>query len=324
MKNKYLYEIKIYGIKEFVIHILWYFNKDEKLLAKMNRLREKRFDLYNMNQKEDIMRRVSQFNNKRELNVKFPNTFCEKIQWIKINDLPQIKTDLSDKYKVRAWVSQKIGDKYLIPILGSWNNVSDIDFESLPKQFCLKVNHGSGMNCIVKDKEKLNYMYVRRIFDAWMNNPFHMNTLEMQYKNISRKIIAEKYIEEMDGNLYDYKFHCFNGKPTFIQCIGGRDLIKHTGYQNNYDLRWNKLDWTFEDYPVFPYEVKKPAKLDEMIEVAKKLSEEFDYVRVDLYEIGDNVKFGEMTFTPASGIYPYKGTWTREKDEELGRLITVC
>ena len=137
------------------------------------------------------------------------------------------------------------------------------------------------------------------------------------------KIIAEKYIEQLDGQLYDYKFHCFNGKPIFIQCIGGRDLKKHTGFQNNYSLKWEKLDWTFEDYPQFPYNVEKPKALQEMIEIAERLSKDFLYVRIDLYDLKEKVLFGEMTFTPASGIYPYKGTWTKEKNAEIGRYLNL-
>lgn len=130
-------------------------------------------------------------------------------------------------------------------------------------------------------------------------------------------------MRELDHSLYDYKIHCFNGRPAFIQCIGDRDLARHAGCQNNFDMEWNKLDWTFEDYPEFPYEVPKPQRLDKMIAYAEKLSAGFAYVRVDLYEIDNRVYFGEMTFTPASGLYPYRGTWTRELDERLGGWLRL-
>ena len=257
------------------------------------------------------------------LDFAHPRTFTEKIQWMKFFDCTSQKTRLADKYAVRKWIDETIGAEYLVPLLGVWESFTDIDFDLLPQSFCLKTNHGSGMNCVVKDKSKVNMKEEGRVFQWWMDCPFWIGTIETQYKNIQHKIIAEKYIEEMDGELYDYKFHCFNGKPMFVQCIGGRDLKKHTGYQMNFDLDWKPLDWIFEDYPAFPYDVQKPECLTEMIRIAEKLSSEFSYVRVDLYEISGKVFFGEMTFTPASGMYPYKGTWTREKDLELGDKLQL-
>ena len=241
---------------------------------------------------------------------------------MKLYDSTYEKTRFADKYLVREWIKETIGERYLVPLLGVWDRFEDIDFDKLPENYVLKCNHGSGMNLVVKnnlDKEK-----ARELFDKWMNTNYAFRAgLEMHYADMPRKIIAEKYIEEMDGSLYDYKIHCFGGEPKFIQCIGDRDLKKHTGYQMNYDTEWHELDWTFEDYPRFPYEVAKPVCLDEMLDVAKKLSAGFSYVRVDLYEIKGNVLFGEMTFTPASGNYRYQGSFTRDVDMRLGEMIEL-
>lgn len=252
-----------------------------------------------------------------------PTLFTEKIQYLKIYDNSPIKVMLADKYSVRKWISEKIGDDYLIPLLGAWDKFEDINFDLLPDKFCIKTNHGSGMNYVVKDKSAVDFNKVGEIFSWWLRRPFYAGSLELHYENIPRKIIAEKYIVEMDGGLYDYKLHCFNGEPMFIQCIGDRNLINHTGYQMNFSVDWNPLDWVFEDYPFFSHVVAKPKCLTEMIDIAKILSTGFRYVRVDLYEISGKVLFGEMTFTPASGIYPYKGTWTRKKNKELGDMLKL-
>lgn len=169
-------------------------------------------------------------------------TFTEKLQWLKIFDATPIKSRLADKYLVRNWVAEKIGQEYLIPLLGVWDDFDDIDFDDLPDQFVLKCNHGSGMNIIVRDKKTFDKQQAREKLNSWLAFDYGMSDgIELHYTRIDRKIIAEKYIEEMNGGLLDYKFHCFNGTVKFIQTIGDRDLIKHTGHQNFYNLKWNAL-----------------------------------------------------------------------------------
>ena len=254
-------------------------------------------------------------------------TFTEKIQYLKLMDMDELKCQLSDKFLVREWVHKKNCENlFMIPLINTSETYSQIDFSDLPEQFVLKMNHGSGMNYIVKEKSRLtqsDFNYMHDLFYWWKRCPFYADTMQLQYKNIKRKIVVEKYIEQMDLDLFDYKVHCFNGEPRFIQCIGSRNIKTHTGFQNNYDFEWNKLEWTFEDYPNFVKEIPKPECLDDMYNIAKKLSEGFIYVRVDLYEIDGKVYFGEMTFTPASGYYPYKGTWTYDMDIKLGKYIRL-
>ena len=319
--GKCVKEITNYGLKGFILHCMWRMTKNDAIKSKYYSIKAKRYFLCDKMKQAEI---ISDFYEEMigiRIDINNPRTFCEYLQWIKLNEMPIEKTNLSDKYAVREWISKEIGEQYLVPIIGVWDRFDEINFDALPNQFCLKTNHGSGMNYIVKDKNSININKLKKQFEEWMEYEFSMQTFEVQYYPIKRKIIAEKYMEEMSGNLYDYKFHCFNGEPIFIQCIGDRDLVTHKGFQNNYDLEWRKLDWIFEDYPQFDYEVAKPSKLNEMIDVAKKLARDFRYVRVDLYEINGQVKFGEMTFTPSSGLYPYKGTWTRMKDEQLGDLM---
>lgn len=255
--------------------------------------------------------------------ITYPSTFTGKIQWMKFNEDLNIRARLSDKYLAKEWVKEKVGEKYIIPTIGAWDNVDDIPFDELPNQVVLKANHGSGMNYIIKDKSAINWNKTKKVLNRWLNTRFGWNGMELQYHLIQRKIIAETFISEMSGNLLDYKVHCFNGVPTFIQVIGDRIPGKHNGRQANYDFDWNRLPWVFEDYPAFDHDIERPEKLEEIYEVSKKLSSDFPYVRVDLYCIKDEVKFGEMTFTPGNGIYPYKGTWTRELDLKYGSMIKI-
>lgn len=314
-------EIEHLGINEFFLHIMARTLKIESAITKMYIQREKYYEKLSNEQLEQELNSIYKRIMKYDICYDNPRSFTEYIQYVKLHDADNIKTILADKLLVRDWIRNKIGEKYLIPLLGVWDNVSEINFKELPNQFCLKVNHGSGMNYVVKNKEQMNKRTINRLFKAWMQRPFEAVALERHYKNINRKIIAEQYIEGLEGSLYDYKIHCFNGKPVFIQCIGNRNLKLHTGEQGIYDLEWNKLEWTFETYPAFNQEVSKPQRLKEMLEIATKLASGFKYVRVDLYDLEDKVLFGEMTFTPGAGFYPYLGTWTREKDLELGNLI---
>lgn len=255
-----------------------------------------------------------------ELDLVDPQNFNQKIQWLKLFDNSSIKTELSDKYLVREWVKEKIGEKYLIPIYGAWNDVDDIDFNILPKKFILKANHGSGMNYVVENKSTVNKEKLKKIIKLWLKTPYDMSSMEQQYYAIPRKVIAEKYIEQNDGNLMDYKIHCFNGVPKIIQVIGDRDLINHTAKECYFDLNWKRNDNMYNTYEQYKIAPEKPVCFDEMIEVAKRLSRDFIYVRVDLYIISDGIKFGEMTFTPAAGI----GKWGKKSSNELvGKMIDI-
>lgn len=316
------YELKHFGAKAVIYHMLLLKNINvEKYRTLYWCELEKKYATLDDKQLAMYLKHIYEKIVNNNLNYKSAETFTQKIQWMKIYDNTSIKSRLADKYEVREWITKKIGSHYLIPLLGVWDSFDEIDFNKLPKSFCLKTNHGSAMNYVVKDKSKMNKTEVRELFHWWMQRPFWVGSLETHYRIIPRKIIAEKYIEEMSGGLLDYKIHCFNGKPMFIQCIGERDLKKHTGYQMNFDLNWKPLNWSFETYPLFKTTVKKPKCLSEMLHIAEVLSADFKYVRVDLYEIGGKVFFGEMTFTPSSGFYPYKGSWNKEKDKELGSYI---
>lgn len=251
----------------------------------------------------------------KTLNIKNPRTFNEKIQWMKLYDSTPLKTQLADKYLVQDWVKKTIGEEYLILLLGVWDDFDDIDFSSLPNKFVLKANHGSGWNIIVTDKSSFDSVSAKKKFDKWMKMNYGKNNLEPHYIPIVPKIIAEEYIADVDGNLPDYKIHCFNGKPTFIQYIGERNISPKEAF---YDIYWNLMPFT-RNYSIFETPIAKPVNLKEMISISKLLSESFIYVRIDLYVLNDDsIKFGEMTFTPAAGM----GKWTPpEYDSKMGELI---
>ena len=254
------------------------------------------------------------------LNLSAPEDYNQKIQWLKIYDNSEIKTPLSDKYAVREWITSKIGSEYLVPLLGVWDNPEDIDFTSLPSRFCLKANHGSGMNIVVRDKSSLDTARSIKTMRKWLAVPYGVYGYEPQYFKIPRKIIAEEYIEQSDGDLVDYKIHCFDGRPGIIQVIGSRDLKAHTALEAFYSPEWVRNDLMYHTYRQYPHELERPAFLDDLLKTAAVLSEGFKYVRVDLYHVNGRVKFGEMTFTPACGFSRWP---SRESAKAAGDMIKI-
>lgn len=252
------------------------------------------------------------------LNLDNPNTFNEKLQWLKLYYRNPLMTRCADKVAVRDYVAEKIGTKYLIPCLGIWDNPDDIDFEKLPDKFVLKVNWGSGQNIIVKDKSKLDVISIRRQLSQWMqpDNNLYFRFFEWGYKNIKPKIIAEKYIEQMDGKLLDYKFFCFNGVPKYCQIDIDR-YVNHT--RCFYNMEYDKQEFTV-GYPIYQGNIEKPDRFAEMSEIARILSENFPHVRVDLFAINNNIYFGEMTFFHGAG---YERFQPFEWDKSFGDLLIL-
>lgn len=230
------------------------------------------------------------------------NTYTEKMQWEKFDHKDPIKTKLSDKYLVREWIKERIGEEYLIPLLGVWNDFDEINFDELPHSFVLKTNHGSGTNIIVKDKNYFNKRNARICFKDWMRIDYAYNTgFEMHYSDIDRKIIAEKYMETEYGELQDYKFLCFDGIPYYCWVDMGR-YSTHT--RNVYDMNWELQEWNQAHYGIYKEPIPKPKNFELMVNLAKVLAVGFPHVRVDFYNIDGKVLFGEMTFTNGCGFDP--------------------
>ncbi len=253
------------------------------------------------------------------LNLDNPRTFNEKIQWLKLYDSTPIKTRLADKYLVRDWVKEKIGEQYLIPLLGVYDKFEEIDFEKLPNQFVIKCNHGCAYNIIVRDKTKLDLAEVKEKLNKWMSENFAFKAgYELHYRDIKPKIIIEKYMENKGSqNLYDYKFWCFNSEVKYMQF---RDDFSANLKMVFYDLNWKKQPFYY-DHPLYDKELEKPDNFQDMINIAKKLCQGFAFVCVDMYRLNDGtIYFGEMTFTRSTGA----AHWNNEKyNKTLGDMIKL-
>lgn len=249
------------------------------------------------------------------LNLKHPKTFNEKLQWLKLHDQHEEYTQMVDKAAAKDYVANIIGDEYIIPTLGVWDKFDDIDFDKLPDKFVLKCTHDSGGLIICKDKSTLDIDKARKRINYCLHKNPYWATREYPYKNVKPRILAEKYmVDESGTELKDYKFFCFDGEPKFIEV----DFDRFIGHKRNiYDIEWNLLDFEIKFPSNFNHVIEKPASLDEMINVAKKLSKDIPFVRVDLYSINGQVYFGELTFFHGSGcekfspeIWNYKlGGW---------------
>ena len=256
-------------------------------------------------------------NKNEELNLNNPITFCQKIQWLKIFDRNPLKTILADKFLVKKWVENKIGIEYIIPTIGVWDKFENIDFNLLPEKFVLKCNHGSGMNLIVTNKSNINMEIEKKKFNNWMDINFaFVNGLELEYKNISRKIIAEEYIENINGDIFDYKLWCFNGICDYIMVLSDRKKELKMSF---YDKNWNFLPYHYMKRHNEPF--KKPNNLNKLLKLGEILSNEFKFVRVDFYILNNQtIKFGEMTFHPYSGIEHWENIKT---DEIFGKKLKI-
>lgn len=236
--------------------------------------------------------------------IHHPQTYNEKIQWLKLHDNKPIKSELADKIAVRNYVAERIGEQYLIPLLGVWDSFDEVAFDKLPSKFALKCNHGSGMGILVNDKRTLDYTGAKREFDLWMRAKYeYMSGFEMHYANIKPQILAEFMLEPEDGSdLKDYKVFVFNGKVKLIQV----DIDRHHIHKRNlYTPDWEYLPYTIL-YPTAPeVTIERPLCLEELISLAETLAKDFIHVRVDFYVVKNKIYFGEMTFTHGSGVEPF-------------------
>ncbi len=259
-----------------------------------------------------------------KINLDNPKLYNEKLNWLKLYDRKPEYTALVDKYEVKKIVAAKLGADFIIPTIGVWNSFDEIDRDSLPNQFVLKCTHDSGSVMVCKDKSHFDWEKAKKSFEPRLHTNFYWAAREWPYKNVPPRVMAEKYMEDnIVHDLRDYKIHCFNGKPLYIQVIGNRNLSEHSGNQLFYTFDWEDAGWAFGDYPPYPNPLTKPFHLDTMYSFAERLSSNMKYIRVDLYEINGSVYFGELTFYPSAGTYPYNKYYTPEVDQMLGELINL-
>lgn len=255
----------------------------------------------------------------RELNLDNPCRFTEKMQWLKLYDRKDEYTTMVDKFEVKKYVSEKIGEKYVIPCLGVWERFEDINFSILPNQFVLKTTHDSGGVAICKDKNNFDIEKAEKVLSENLKRNFYLLGREWPYKNVRPRIIAEQYFEnDSKEGLHDYKVWCFNGKARYIQYITGR--ISEKTYEGFYDRDWNLQDFAYLN-PLMDNSVEKPDKLEELLYVAEILAEGIPFARIDFYILpGGSIKFGEITFFPLNGTEP----WNPDtQDEIMGRMLKL-
>lgn len=254
------------------------------------------------------------------LHLSSPQTFTEKVNFLKVTQTDQIFSDLADKYKVRKYVSEKIG-MHVLPIL-YWHGFDpeDIPFDALPSTFVIKCNHGCGFNILVEDKSRLDVKETIHTLKGWLKKDFYKMWRELQYKNIEKQIIVEEFLQDStQDSLVDYKIFCFNGTPVFMQV----DLSRHTWHKRFMcDTDGNRLDFTIGRMPVYKWAFTFPDNLCEMFVYAQALSEGFPLVRVDLYNVNQKIYFWELTFSPGnwlSHFYPDHAHF----DAKIGRMIAL-
>ena len=257
----------------------------------------------------------------KKLNYRHPKDISEKVMWLTRYDRDPLKTRCADKYLVRDYVASKGLEDILIPMIGVWDHASDIDFASLPDKFVLKCNHGSGWNVICTDKSALDIEEARAKVDMWLGMKYGVDMQEIQYFDIPPKIIGEEFMPFLGGDVVDYKFHCSRGKVHSCFVAYDRSTVDpHQVCYDHYDIDWNRTDDIKEKFRPNRRLLPKPQRYEDMLKIASKLSEDFPYVRVDLYNCGDKVFFGELTFTPFSGILSY---YKQPMLDELGRFVSL-
>ncbi len=256
-----------------------------------------------------------------KLNLRNPQTFNEKLQWLKLYDRNPEYTKMVDKYEVREYIKGKIGEEYLIPLIGVYDKFDDIDFDELPNQFVIKCNHDSGGLVICKDKNKLNISRARKKINKSLKRNYYYSGREWPYKNVKPKILIEKYMEDnVDKELIDYKLYAFNGKVDYVMvCFdrfnGGTKFIY-------FDRNWNMKKTFSSDGIKYGDSVKlrKPKNLGKMFKFASILSKNIPFVRADFYEVNGKLYFGELTFFPSSG---FDNTRTKDAVNYLNNELGV-
>lgn len=258
------------------------------------------------------------------LDLDNPKAYTEKLQWLKLFDSTQEKADWTDKVLAKEKAAECIGEEHIIPLFGKWKSFDEIDFSSLPERFVLKANHGSGCNCIVTDKKKFlhsgEYHIARARFNAWLRMDYgYDDAFELHYSLIKdRCILAEKYIDPKEEPMLEYRFYCFDGEPEYIATKKYDD--EGHPCEDLYDTQWNKINAILGHGNPHNTREEKPDELGEMLDMSRKLSKGFKFVRVDMNLTPEHIYFGENTFTDGSGLYEII---PKEFDYEMGKKLIL-
>lgn len=258
-------------------------------------------------------------NNGKKLDLENPVTFNEKLQWLKLYNRNPIYSTMVDKCEAKKYVANIIGDEHIIPTLGVYDSVEDIDFDSLPNQFVLKCTHDSGGIVICQDKTQFNRKEAIKKLRKGLKSNFYWTNREWPYKNVTPRIIAEKYMTDGDGELRDYKFFCFDGVPRVMFIASDRFNKEEETKFDFFDMEFNHLPFR-NGHPNATKPIERPAGFDEMRMLASKLSKGIPQVRVDFYNINGQIYFGEMTFFHWSGFVKFD---PEEWDYKMGEMIEL-
>ena len=255
---------------------------------------------------------------KEKLDLKNPRTFNEKLQWLKLYYYPQndLAVKCADKYRVREYIKDKEYENTLVPLLGAWDNVEDIDWDSLPNKFVLKCNHGCAYNIVCNDKTEFDRIKAKKQLNTWLKEDFGAFNIEPHYSNIKKhKITCEEFLGD---NLVDYKFFCFNGIPKFIYVSSDliHDRQARIGFFN---IDGSKINLKRDDYASIE-KIELPNFYNEMLEMASKLCKDFPFVRVDFFVTDNKYYFAELTFTPSACMMPFN---PKKIDFEWGNMLNI-
>ncbi|MDD4880906.1 MAG: ATP-grasp fold amidoligase family protein [Gallionellaceae bacterium] len=238
--------------------------------------------------------------------LEHPRSLSEKIQWLKLHKNLEPLAPYIDKHLVRDFVKSRIGDHYLVPLIGIYDRFEDIDIATLPDRFVMKATHGSGWNIIVDNKHEADFDQIKYKFSRWLKTNYSDLGGEGCYLPISGRILIEEYLESPIGPLLDYKFYCCNGKPLGLHV----DIDRFGDHSYRiFDTHWNEFEKT-RPAAETPMALERPDNLEQMLDVCRTLSDGFSYVRVDLYNPGNRIYFGELTFTPGNGLSPFDPVWS--------------
>ena len=260
---------------------------------------------------------------RKKLNLKNPQTFNEKLQWLKLHEKHEEFTDMSDKATAKYIAETYFGKSFIVPTYGVWEHFEDINFEELPNQFVLKCTHNSGGTVICRDKTSFDKEKAKRILNHCLSKNPYWGTREYPYKNIKPQIIAEEFLDDgrtQKSGLTDYKFFCFNGKVKFLYVSQGLEDHSTAGI-SFFDLNGNRLPFKRGDFrPIDTF--TPPTKFNEMVEIVKTVSKKLNlpFIRIDLYEVYGHLYFSEFTFFPCSGMLPFE---PEEWDEKLGKMLIL-
>ena len=268
---------------------------------------------------EEFLKRMYRIQMGRELNLEHPATYTEKLQWLKLHDHRDVYTTMVDKYAAKTYVAQRIGEEYVIPLLGVWERVEDIDFDALPQRFVLKTTHDSGGIVICKDKATLDIPAARKKLRHFLKRRYYDHNREWPYKHVLPRIIAEAYMEDSRcGELRDYKFFTFGGVPKVLYVAQGRGRGEPT-VADFFDMDFCHLPFTI-DHDMAQTPPERPAQFELMKTLAAQLSQGTPQLRVDFYEVDGRVYFGEMTFFHCSGMERFH---PEEWDQRFGEWVTL-